>query len=48
MPYEVAEIIDTEMRFIIDNVMNGRTSIDDAFMKLETKCNEKWSTLIDY
>lgn len=48
MPYEVAEIIDTEMRFIIDNVMNGRTSVDDAFMKLETKCNEKWSTLIDY
>lgn len=48
MPYEVAEVINNEMTLIINKVMKGTTSIDDAFKALETKCNELWSTLVDY
>ena len=48
MPYEVAEVINNEMTKIVANVMKGNASVDDAFTKLETTCNELWETLVDY
>lgn len=45
MPYEVAQIIDSEMTSIVSNCMRGKAAIYDEFTRLETKCNEMWSVL---
>lgn len=45
VPPEIADIINNGMKTLISNYLKGTASWDDGLKEIETKCNEKWSTL---
>lgn len=48
-PSEISAILSTEaLTKAFGDIIEGKVSIEDTFSKLETTCNEKWSTLNDF